>query len=119
MYPKCLVNGTAHLYEVQTKSNRGQLLKGKQNECFMTKNNVILKSFSSFNLSAMFKNTFLLTETNFSIVNCLQWHYKLQTFYVVPSIINKKLKMRCSIKTCLNYNEKSLITSISGAKYDS
>jgi hypothetical protein len=32
-----LCNGTAHLYEVQTKPNRGQLLKGKQNECFMTK----------------------------------------------------------------------------------
>jgi hypothetical protein len=59
---------------------------------FYDKNNVILKSFSSFTLSAMFKNTFLLTETNFSAVNCLQRHYKLQTFSVVPSIINKKVK---------------------------
>jgi hypothetical protein len=63
---------------------------------FYDKNNGILKSFSSFTLSAMFKSTFLLIETNFSIVNCLQWHYKLQTFSVLPSIINKKVK-KCAV----------------------
>jgi hypothetical protein len=92
--PKNLVpvNGTARLYVVQTKSYKGQLLKGNQ---IYDKNSVILKSVSSFTLSAMFRNTFLLNETYFSVVICLQWHHKLQYLFC-SDLYNQWKSKKCA-----------------------
>jgi hypothetical protein len=48
----------------------GSSEKGKENKVLYDKNNVILKFFSCFNLSAVFKNTFLFNKTRVFVENC-------------------------------------------------
>ncbi len=63
---------------------------------FHVKNIVISQVFSSFNLSTVFKDTFLFNETKFSAVNCLQWHYILKYLFCGTLYIQLKSKT-CSV----------------------
>jgi hypothetical protein len=58
-------NGTTHLYVVQTLKTGAEQFLG-------TKIMSFYRSFSSVNLLAVFKKTFLFNETKFSFLNCYQ-----------------------------------------------
>ncbi len=85
---KNTANGTAHLYVMQSKAQRGQHWKGKQYKCLETLNMQFLKYIYCFNLSAIFKVSFLFIKAHIFIL-CVFIHIlNHDTFSVAPSLIN-------------------------------